>query len=358
MQKEMHLTFAQVSGDLPANVTFDSDTGLISAASNATIGLGEDLVFSADDGQGGIKNVGPGKPYTTVRSAILAAQDGDIIQIDPGDYLGDVATITVNNLLIKGTSTTNRARLFANGVHQSDKGMLVLEGDNCTFENMEFHDAASPSQNCAGVRHDGAGLTTFRNCKFFDCENGILSGGGGEVLMEFCEFGRNGFGDGQTHNCYFGTHTKVTARDSYFHEAKIGHEFKSRAKENCLERCYIVSGQTGTASYQINADNGGKLVVRGCMLHKGPNADNQNLIFHNVNSWGASFNSILLEHCTLVHEAGSSGSFINLASGTTTVNLTACLFASSGTTAGDRYNSSAKQQFSNDGRRNFRMPTT
>ena len=326
------LTILQVSGELPPGVTYDPVTHLLSAASDAQLGLSDDdLIFSANDSQATVRNVGPGKPYTTVRAAILAAGDGDTIQIDPGDYLGDVATITAHNLLIKGTSTTNRARLFANGAHQSDKGILVLEGDDCTFENMEFHQVAGPSQNLAGVRHDGAGLTTFRNCGFFDNENGILSGGGGEVLMEFCEFARNGFGDGQTHNVYFGTHPKVTARDCYFHEAHIGHEFKSRAKENILERCYFVNGNgtTGDASYLVNADNGGKLVMRGCMLHKGVNADNQNSIFHNNNIWGASFNSILLEHCTLVHEY-PSGSFINLSSGTVTVTLTACLFASNG----------------------------
>ena len=326
------MTITHIAGELPVGVTFDPITHMLVAALDAPVGLHpEDLVFRADDSQVTVRNVGPGKPYTTVRAAILAAGNGDTIQIDPGDYLGDVATITAHNLLIKGTSPINRARLFANGVHQSDKGLLVLEGDDCTFENMEFHQVAGPSQNLAGVRHDGAGLTTFRNCGFFDNENGILSGGGGEVLMEFCEFARNGFGDGQTHNVYFGTHPKVTARDCYFHEAHIGHEFKSRAKENILERCYIVNGNSasGDASYLVNADNGGRLIMRGCMLHKGVNADNSNSIFHNNNIWGASFNSILLEHCTLVHEY-PSGSFINLSSGTVGVTLTACLFASNG----------------------------
>lgn len=324
------MTFTQITGSLPAGVTFNVVTGALDCDIAAPTGAGtEDIVFRADDGQQTILNVGPGKPYTTVRAALLVAQSGNVIQIDPGDYIGDVGTLAANNVTIRGTSAVSRARLFANGVSQSGKGIIVLDGDNCTFENMEFHECSVVDNNGAGVRHDGAGLTTFRNCGFYDNENGILSGGGGEVLMEFCEFARNGFGDGFSHNVYLGLHSKVTARDCYFHQAKVGHEFKTRAKETVLERCYFVNGPTGNASYLINADSGGSLVMRGCMLQKSTNAGNSNTIFHNSNVWGAGFNSILLEHCTLVHQY-PTGSFINLASGTTAVTLRACLFASNG----------------------------
>lgn len=321
------LTISQVSGSLPLDATYDSATGVISIASTTPVGLSEDLVFSADDGQSNVLLVGPSRQYKTIRSAILASKDRDIIQVDAGDYIGDVATINADNLTIRGVG--GRARLFANGVAEAQKGIWVVNGNDFTCENIDFHDCTVVDQNGSGIRGDGAGLLWVKRCGFFNNDDGILTGGGGTVLIEFCEFDSNGWGDGQSHNVYIYTHQLVTVRDSYFHSARVGHEFKCRAKETLIERCYLSDGPSGTASYVVNMDNGGRLTMRGCMLYKSNTAQNSFMIFHNTNTWGSSYNSITLEHCTLVHNK-STGSFINLASGSTVVTLTACVFASNG----------------------------
>ena len=127
------------------------------------------------------------------------------------------------------------------------------------------------------------------------------------------------------HNIYIGQIGLLNVRYSFFHEAKIGHNLKTRARENIIENSYFADGSNGTSSYLLNFDNGGRAVMRGNLLHKGPLADNSILITHYANIWGASYNSLTLEHNTLV-STYSGGQFININTGAA-VTLTANIFA-------------------------------
>jgi hypothetical protein len=273
---------------------------------------------------GRVLSVGPGQPYTTVRAAALAAQDGDTVHIAGGDYHGDVATWRASNLAICGIGA--RARLFADGVHEGGKGIWVITGRDTTVVNVEFHDAKVPDRNGAGIRQEGRNLT-LRSTGFFDNENGILTGNdsGSTITIEGSEFARNGFGDGYTHNIYVGKVGRLVVRASYFHEAKIGHQLKTRSRESVIENSYFVDGPSGTSSYLLNFDNGGRVLMRGNLLHKGPRADNSTLISHYTSIWGAAFNTLTLEHNTLV-STYSGGRFIDVRTGAA-VALTANVFA-------------------------------
>ncbi len=271
--------------------------------------------------------VGSGKQHATIRAAAAASQNGDTIHISAGEYRGDVATWNASNLTICGIA--GRAKLYANGVHEGGKGIWVIRGSNTTVHSVEFHDAKVPDQNGAGIRQEGPTLT-LRDTGFYDNENGILSDDGtnSTITIEYSEFARNGFGDGFTHNIYIGQIGVLNVRYSFFHEAKVGHNLKTRARENYIENSYFADGGSGTSSYLLNFDNGGRAVVRGNLLHKGPNAENSILITHYANIWGASFNSLTLEHNTLV-STYSGGSFININTGAA-VTLTANIFAGTG----------------------------
>jgi hypothetical protein len=219
--------------------------------------------------------VGRNKLFSVPSAAAAAAQNGDTIHIDAGDYSGDVASWYAQNLTICGIG--GRARLFANGKNAQGKGTWVLSGPSSsttTIVNVEFHGAKVPDQNGAGIRLDGGSLV-LRNTGFFDNENGILGGSGAtSVTIESSEFARNGFGDGYTHNIYIGDVDLLTVKASYFHRAKIGHNLKSRAKQSRIENSYFVDGTDGTASYLLDFPNGGVVYLRGNLLHKGPMADN------------------------------------------------------------------------------------
>src|SRR5262245_35336090 len=51
---------------------------------------------------GNILQVGPGKPYSTISGAVIAAQSGDTIEIDAGVYANESMTIAQNNLNLRG----------------------------------------------------------------------------------------------------------------------------------------------------------------------------------------------------------------------------------------------------------------
>jgi hypothetical protein len=246
--------------------------------------------------------------------------------ISAGVYTGDVATWSQNNLTLCGSG--GRARLFAGGRNAGGKGIWVIQGSNVVIENMEFHDAKVPDQNGAGIRAEGNGLT-IRNSGFYDNENGILGPDGGDLTIDGSEFARNGYGDGFSHNLYAGPANRVLVTSSYFHEAKIGHNFKSRAKETRIENSYFMDGANGTSSYLINVPNGGAVYLRGNLLHKGPKADNSISIAFGEEGQRWTTNTLEMVHNTLV-STYSGGGFIDAAALVQSIKLTANLFAGTG----------------------------
>jgi hypothetical protein len=247
-----------------------------------------------------------------------------------GDYRADATTWRASNLTICGIG--GRARLFADGVHAQGKGIWVISTPNSattTIINVEFHDAKVPDQNGAGIRLDGGSLV-LRNTGFYDNENGILGGSGAAtVTIENSEFARNGFGDGYTHGIYVGELDRLNVRSSFFYQTKIGHNLKSRAKENYIENSYFMDGPTGSASYQLDFPNGGLVFMRGNLIHKGPNADNTTSVAYGFeqNTWPV--NTVTLVHNTFASTLGR-GIFVGVAGYTSRLNLTANLFAGAG----------------------------
>src|SRR5207248_2910894 len=100
---------------------------------------------------------------------------------------------------------------------------------------------------------------------------------GSEILIEFTEFGFNGFGDGYSHNVYIGNIAKFTMLFSYSHDAIVGHLVKSRAAENYILYNRL-STENGTTSYELDLPNGGKSYVIGNIIEQGPNAENFNIL--------------------------------------------------------------------------------
>jgi hypothetical protein len=213
----------------------------------------------------------------------------------------------------------------------------VIQGTNVTVDSIEFHGATVPDQNGAGIRAEGNGLTVI-NAGFFGNENGILGPNAGELTIRRSEFARNGVDDpaktegyGRTHNIYVLGADRVRVTDSFFREARIGHNFKSRAAETRIENSYFMDGPSGRASYQIEAPNGGVVYLRGNLIHKGPNADNAIAVSYGAEGLAAGgTHTLTLVHNTLA-STRSGGTFINVNANVTSVTLTANLFAGSGT---------------------------
>lgn len=282
---------------------------------------------ACDTAEGRVLAVGPDKAYAVPSAAAAEARPGDVIKIDAGDYVGDVATWSATDLTICGQG--GRARLFADGKSAQGKAIWVFVGVNAVVDSIEFRDARVPDQNGAGIRVERGNLAV-RNSAFFDNENGILSGGGPiTVTIERSEFGRNGHGDGYSHNIYIGAIDRLVIAASFFHEAKVGHNLKSRARETRIENSYFMDGPLGTASYLADFPNGGVVYLRGNLFHKGPNANNSVAIAYGKEGLASGANSLEVVHNTVVMTRGG-GSFLAAAAATPSVRLTANLFAGGG----------------------------
>jgi hypothetical protein len=285
---------------------------------------------ACDTASGRVLLVGPGKPYAVPSAAAAVAQSGDVVKITAGDYHGDVATWSVSNLTICGVG--GRARLFADGRNAQGKGLWVIGGGNVTVDSVEFHGTKVADQNGAGIRAENTGSLLIRNSGFYDNENGILGpNGSGTLTIDRSEFARNGFGTGYTHNIYVGNAAKLTVTSSYFHEAKVGHNLKSRARESVIENSYFMDGPTGTSSYLADFPNGGKVYLRGNLFHKGPNAQNSTAISFGAEGLAASVNTLEVVHNTLV-STRSGGNFLSAPAGTQSLKLTANILAGTGGT--------------------------
>lgn len=284
---------------------------------------------ACDTATGRVLNVGTGQTYAVPSAAAAAARDGDVIRIQAADYRGDVATWRSNNLTICGVG--GRARLFADGNSAGGKGIWVIAGTNTTIDGIEFRNARVNDRNGAGIRAEHGGWLRVRNSGFFDNENGILTHNvaGTSLVIEGSEFARSVVVGGLGHNLYVGRIDRLTVTGSYFHEATVGHNLKSRAAESVVENSYFLDGPAGRSSYLTDFPNGGRVVLRGNLFHKGPLAENPSAIAYGAEGFTHATNTLELTHNTMA-TSRSGGAFMSIRSGTQSVVLTANLFAGTG----------------------------
>lgn len=249
------------------------------------------------NGGGRLLRVGPNQPTHTIGAAAKLAQDGDIIEIEAGEYVADVAVWKQNDLVIRAPG--GRARLVAAGANAENKAIWVVRGGRITIENIEFTGARVPERNGAGIRFE-KGHLTIRNCRFLDNENGILGGSNDSTLtIENSEFGHNGAGDGQSHNLYVGPIRKLTVSGSYFHHARVGHLLKSRAAENHILYNRLTDEIDGHASYELEFPIGGVAYVIGNIIEQSSTTENNKIISFGAEGYKHSSNQLYLINNTI-----------------------------------------------------------
>lgn len=221
--------------------------------------------------------VGPTRELRRPSDAARVARDGDIVEIDAGRYVGDVAVWLQHGLLLRGVG--GHAQLDSQGRTALDQGIWVIRGRDITVENVGFTGARSRDRNGSGIRFSGRNLTV-RNCVFRDNENGILTwkDPASDVLVEHSVFAHNGYGDGQSHNIYIGHQRSFTLRFSHSHDSHVGHEVKSRAGVNRILYNRITDEDNGDSSYLIDLPEGGDAYIVGNEFLKGLRAENPNAI--------------------------------------------------------------------------------
>ena len=217
--------------------------------------------------------VGPGKAYAKPSAAVAAASDGDRILILPGQYF-DCAVVSASHLSIEGVG--DAAGVVLTDKTCQGKALLVIEGNDDIIRNLTVTRARVADGNGAGIRAEGGNLT-IEGVRFVNNQDGILTAGKPDMVLTVRHsfFEKNGIcGDYCAHAIYAGQIASLLVQDSVFRDTRDGHDIKSRAARTEVDGCDIQDGPAGTASYLIEAPNGGTLIVRGNTLEKGPNSGN------------------------------------------------------------------------------------
>jgi hypothetical protein len=266
--------------------------------------------------------VGPTRTYKTPCAAIAAASPGDIIEIDPALYQGDVCAWTTDNLTLVGVLAPDGSRphLDADNKNAQGKGIWIPYGANTIVENIEFSGARVPSHNGAGIRQSGVNLTVL-NCYFHDNQEGILESNipGSNIVIKFTEFARNGYKDGQSHNLYIGHAASLDFEFNYSHDAIVGHLLKSRAAVNYVLYNRL-TGENGTDSYELDLPNGGTSCVIGNLIQQGPNTQNFAMLSY-MEEGASSLNpgsDLYVVNNSFVNQYPAGGIFVQVGSADTT----------------------------------------
>ena len=275
--------------------------------------------------------VGPGKTFATPCRAFGAAADGDTIEIDAaGSYNGDVCGIGRSRLTIRGVN--GRPKINANGANAMGKGTWVVQGTGTVIENVEMVGAAVADRNGAALRLDGRDLT-LRGSYLHDNENGILTSNDGvsNIVIENTEFASNGYGDGYSHNLYIGHVNSLVFRNSYSHDARVGHNLKSRANTNTIVYSRF-SSSVNQPSYEIDLPNAGKAYVIGNVIQQPASNGNPSLLAFGEEGASNVGQELYVVNNTFLNEDSSRGTFIMVGSGVTTpVLMQNNLFVGTGT---------------------------
>ena len=265
--------------------------------------------------------VGPTRQVKTIAEAALLAIAGSVVEVDAGDYAGDVAVWTQDQLTLRAVG--GRVKLIAAGAAAERKAIWVMRGGQMSVEGFDFVGARVADQNGAGIRFE-KGTLRVRSCTFIDNENGILtsSQSDAELIIENSEFGGNGFGDGRSHNLYVGPIARLTVTGSYFHNAKSGHLLKSRAAENYIFYNRLTDGPNGRASYELEFPNGGIAYVVGNIIQQGPQTQNPHVVSFGAEGYTWPKNELYLINNTMVDDRASSGTFLRVKPGDASMKIT------------------------------------
>ena len=99
-----------------------------------------------------ILRVGPFEDIRTIAKAAKLAKDGDIVEIQAGEYHGDVTLWMQKKLTIR--TRGGNARLFADGKSAESKAIWVIRDGDFHIENIDFIATHVYDHNGAGIRFE------------------------------------------------------------------------------------------------------------------------------------------------------------------------------------------------------------
>ena len=222
-----------------------------------------------------ILTVGLHAQFATIAAAVAAAASGDTIDVTADHvYTNDFFAIEKSLTL---QAVGGEVKMVATVAPSNGKAAIVegAIGLNIAINGFDISGVAVADKNGAAIRYEGGNLT-LTNDYFHNNQEGLLGNGAdihGTITVRHSEFAFNGDGSGLTHNFYAGHIASVLIDDSYFHDAVVGHEIKSRAISTTITNSRIFDNNS-TASYSIDAPNAGTLTVANNVIEQGANSEN------------------------------------------------------------------------------------
>ncbi len=263
--------------------------------------------------------MGPDGDVQTIAEAARIAHSGDVVEVQAGEYAGDVAVWRQKRLTIRAVG--GRAVLKAEGKAAQDKGIWVIRDGHFEIEGFDFVGAHVPDRNGAGIRFEH-GTLVVRDSRFLDNENGILTSNDGRstLVVERSLFSGNGHGDGYSHGLYAGRIARVEVRGSWFRNGRVGHLLKSRARENVIEYNRITD-EDGNSSYELEFPNGGRALVIGNIIEQSEKTENPVIVSYGAEGYKWPVNELVMSHNTVIDSGARDGVFVRVSPGDARVHL-------------------------------------
>ena len=256
--------------------------------------------------------VGPQREVTRIAEAARMAVDDDVVEIDPGTYLTDVAVWTQKRLTIRGALPG--VVLQANGAAAESKAIWVFRNGHFEVHGITFKGARAADGNGAGIRLERGSLRVV-GCAFDNNQNGILTGNDPATELAILD---SVFSNApvQTspppHLLYAGTIQSLSVIGSRFQSGYMGHLVKSRAKQSDLRYNTIDDGIGGQAAYEIEFPNGGDVLLVGNAIGQSEKTSNHTVIGYGAEGEKWPVNTLVVSHNTLLSRGWKPAWFIRV----------------------------------------------
>ena len=205
----------------------------------------------------------------SAQSYIDTAPEGSHVTIPPGLYAQGIRIDKDLRVNLTGARFERPVDDKANVLVENAKRRITVV---ITGYDMP---GAKGGGNEAAIRADYDYDLTVRDFRVHDSNMGILTGNrGGRLVLEDGLVSETCCGSDLSHGVYMGMSEElIMRRVTVTNLRRLGHLVKSRAARTVIEDCRLVGGE-GRYSRELDAPNGGHIVLRRNLIEKGPNTDN------------------------------------------------------------------------------------
>ncbi len=254
--------------------------------------------------------VGPEEALKSPSAAARVAQDGDTVEIAPGEYF-DCAVWRSDRLTITGPADAATPAVLTDAAC-GGKALFVVGGKDVTIRHLTFARVRVPDGNGAGIRAEGTNLTV-EHSRFVNNQVGILSADSplGTLAVLDSEFESNGNCTAARCNATLqaGTLLRLRIERSSFTGARGGNLVQGAPQRSDVLESRFTDGPAGKAAHLLSL-GGGAMLVRGNLFEKGPASEGPDVAVRLFDLWGPAA-GMLFQDNTLENRTGRSLVFIH-----------------------------------------------